>query len=238
MADIIKLTAILFIIAALAALAIAGTYGVSAPKIELQKRVEQEQALQAVFPEGATIEGYKGTAPLPEKFWTAKNSDGTVAGYAFETEGKGYSSNIKCIVGVNADGTILGLKVLSQAETPGLGTRIAEIVCTSYLWNSLFKKKPPGEPWFQSQFRGLTVNRPLAVKTKVDEWHKCSQRVRDALRDENAVTAITGATISTRTVTRSIEMSVPVYLKTLGVSGRMQEGGGGNDTSGDKTGNN
>jgi len=240
-ADIIKLTAILFVISALAALAISGTYSIASPKIELQKRREQEQALQAVFPPGARIEETKGSAPLPPLYWTAKNADGKILGYAFATAGKGYSSDIRCIVGVEPGGAILGMKVLSQAETPGLGTRVMEVVSTSYLWNSLFKKKTAGEPWFQSQFKGLNARRPFAVKTKVDEWHTCPPDARRALAAENAVTAITGATISTRAVVNAIETTVPNYLKAIErMSGRdeHQEGAAVDDTAGVETRNN
>ncbi|PJC48823.1 MAG: hypothetical protein CO035_01435, partial [Candidatus Omnitrophica bacterium CG_4_9_14_0_2_um_filter_42_8] len=38
----------------------------------------------------------------------------------------GYSSVIETMVGMKKDGTITGLRVISQNETPGLGIRIAE----------------------------------------------------------------------------------------------------------------
>ena len=39
---------------------------------------------------------------------------------------EGYSGNIEIMVGVEPAGTVTGVEILSQAETPGLGARITE----------------------------------------------------------------------------------------------------------------
>ena len=69
---------------------------------------------------------------------------------------------------------ITGIKVASQQETPGLGTRIEEL------------RRGEKEPWFQSQFRGKGAE--AAIKL-----------VRGGGPD--GIEAITGATISSRAVT-------------------------------------
>ncbi|MCG7986323.1 MAG: electron transport complex subunit RsxG [Candidatus Thiodiazotropha weberae] len=43
---------------------------------------------------------------------------------AWEVVGKGYAGDIRLIMGVNAEGEVLGVRVLSHAETPGLGDKI------------------------------------------------------------------------------------------------------------------
>jgi electron transport complex protein RnfG len=52
--------------------------------------------------------------------------NGEEIGYAFIAEGRGYSSTIQTMVGMYQNGTISRIYVISQTETPGLGTRIAE----------------------------------------------------------------------------------------------------------------
>jgi electron transport complex protein RnfG len=181
----------------------------------MQKKMEQSLALTEVFPQGVKINEHNGTSPLPSKYWTAVNADGSLAGYAFESSLRGYSSDIKCIAGVNPQGKISGLKILSQSETPGLGTRVAEVASKAYLWNSLFKPREKTEPWFQQQFRGLDLSKPISIKTKCAEWHKAGEAERMRLTEENAVTAITGATISTKAVVTSIEKQVSEYFKAM-----------------------
>ncbi len=43
---------------------------------------------------------------------------------AWEIVGQGYAGDIRLIMGVNAEGEILGVRVLAHAETPGLGDKI------------------------------------------------------------------------------------------------------------------
>jgi electron transport complex protein RnfG len=52
--------------------------------------------------------------------------NGEEIGYAFMAEGQGYSSRIKTMVGMYQNGTLSRIYVISQLETPGLGTRITE----------------------------------------------------------------------------------------------------------------
>jgi electron transport complex protein RnfG len=66
-------------------------------------------------------------------------SDGEQIGYAFLAVGKGYGGDINILVGLNDDTTLKGITIVSQEETPGLGTRITE-------------------PSFTDQFAGLDVN--------------------------------------------------------------------------------
>jgi electron transport complex protein RnfG len=227
--DLLKLTVILCVITAFAGLAIALTYSKTAPKIAEQKRIEQQAGLEAVFPEGTEIEEREGGGNLPEKYWVCRDS-GIVAGYAFEVSHRGYSSAIKSLVGVDTNGSILGIRVLSQEETPGLGTRVAESASKDFVWTSLFRKRRQEEPWFQRQFRGLSVESPIVIKTKCAEWHVRGDDDRSALRGENAVTAITGATISTKAVVTAIESNIPRYLRIFQAQGKERNGSAGAET--------
>ncbi len=56
----------------------------------------------------------------------------------YEIDAPGYSSIIELLVGVDNDGEIIGIKVLSQSETPGLG---ANIVKEEYLKQYIGKKQ-------------------------------------------------------------------------------------------------
>jgi Na+-translocating ferredoxin:NAD+ oxidoreductase RnfG subunit len=74
--------------------------------------------------------------------------------------------------------------VLSQNETPGLGTRIVEIQQKETIWDVAFKGAKPDpslRPWFQVQFDGKSI-------------HSLDSDVQ----------AISGATITSRAVIESI----------------------------------
>ena len=66
-------------------------------------------------------------------------SDDTKLGYAFLATGKGYGGDISILVGLSDETTVKGIKIISQTETPGLGSRISE-------------------PFFTDQFAGVDIN--------------------------------------------------------------------------------
>ncbi len=51
--------------------------------------------------------------------------DGLVTGYCFEVTAKGYNE-ITMIIGVNSDLTVAGIRILSQTETPGIGSKATD----------------------------------------------------------------------------------------------------------------
>ncbi|MBN1480590.1 RnfABCDGE type electron transport complex subunit G [candidate division KSB1 bacterium] len=185
MNDILKLGGLLMLITVIAATALAGIYNVTKPRIEAQKALELERALtvalpdapqEAIFPvqqndKVAYYIGYK----TPDKQDTV--------GYAFVARGSGYSSVIETMVGVDSAGQILGIKVLSQVETPGLGTKVEEV------------KYGEQDPWFTRQFLNKSADQ-LAVD-----------------KDGGDIQSITGATISSRALTNSVVQGYQKLLK-------------------------
>ncbi|NLY44893.1 MAG: RnfABCDGE type electron transport complex subunit G [Tissierella sp.] len=54
------------------------------------------------------------------------NAGGEVIGYVFKTISGGYGGEIPVMTGINVDGTLTGIKVGANSETPGLGTKVEE----------------------------------------------------------------------------------------------------------------
>ena len=54
-------------------------------------------------------------------YCVGEDANGETVGYVFTTAAKGYGGDVKIMVGVNADGTVAGVQILSLSETPGLG---------------------------------------------------------------------------------------------------------------------
>jgi Na+-translocating ferredoxin:NAD+ oxidoreductase subunit G len=99
---------------------------------------------------------------------------GQVTGVAYEIHGSGYAGQIKLMLGVAADGKVLGVRVLAHKETPGLGDKIE------------VKK---GD-WIQ-RFTGLALGDP-----PVDKW-----KVK---KDGGTFDQFTGATITPRGVVGAV----------------------------------
>lgn len=187
MRDILKLGGILLLVTAIAGGALSMVNSITRPKIELQRRLALERALTKALPTA----NKNAIVPIKEENQTYYKGFATpdttgLVGYAFVAKGKGYSSTIETMVGVDTLGSITGLAILHQVETPGLGTKIEEI------------KYGEDKPWFQVQFVGRKW-KYLAVD-----------------KDKGEITSITGATISSRAVANSIKEGLKSLENRLG----------------------
>ena len=88
-----------------------------------------------------------------------------VSALAWEITGQGYAGEIHLILGMDDAGEILGVRVLSHAETPGLGDKIEAQKSDWILgFNGLSLGDPPAEQWKVKkdggrfdQFSGATI---------------------------------------------------------------------------------
>jgi len=94
------------------------TDSITKDKIEEQKEQQIQSMLKEMFP---SMSEYT----FEDDIYTIY-SDGAGVGYAFLAVGKGYGGDIKILVGLEDETTIKGITIISQSETPGLGSRIAE----------------------------------------------------------------------------------------------------------------
>lgn len=177
MRDILKLGGILGFVTILAAAILAIVNGITQPLIEAQRVMALQEAVSLALPvtSPTSIRSVPADTKEPLFFVGLDSTDSSkIAGYAFVAVGKGYSSSIRTMVGVDTSMKIVGLKVLSQSETPGLGTKVEEI------------KYGEKDPWFLRQLIGK-LGPKLAVT-----------------KDGGEIEAITGATISSRALANSI----------------------------------
>jgi len=136
MKTILKFAFILFIVNLVAATILAATYNVTKSKIEEQVRLAQEQALKQVMPEeiAGRLESVEKDGAV--QYWKAfEGNNSQPNGYIFIAKKYGYSSVIETMVGMKKDGTVTGVRVISQNETPGLGVKIAETSFTKQFIN-------------------------------------------------------------------------------------------------------
>jgi electron transport complex protein RnfG len=212
--DIIKMTVVLTITGIAAAFLIAFTHSKTEAKIIQQQIQTKTSTFQAILPQGATLSELKGEkAGQPSQYWmSVKNTD---TSYVFKLSSSGYLGNISYFACLNTFGIIEGITILEQNETPGLGSRIQEVISNNYIWNGFSHKKDKMSPWFTEQFKGISILNSIAIEKNLGEWHKLNDGDRAKLLEKNAVTAITGATISTSAVAHGIESQANAYLQAI-----------------------
>jgi electron transport complex protein RnfG len=100
--------------------AVAFVYNVTEEPIEKAKQQKVAAALKAVLPV------FDNAPEAVDGVYKAMMGS-EVVGYAVEsTSPNGFNGNVKLMVGFDAEGTIVNIDVLEQAETPGLGSLMAE----------------------------------------------------------------------------------------------------------------
>lgn len=86
--------------------------------VEAQNRTRIKTVLENIFPDLTGFEEEEDLFVIYE--------GNNIAGYTFIASGNGYSGIISILVGMNNDYTIKDIAILSQTETPGLGSEITE----------------------------------------------------------------------------------------------------------------
>ena len=144
MSKIIKNALILMAITLVAGLALGFVYDITKEPIAEQEQKAKAEAYEAVFPDAATLETIPEiedvTADAREvldakgltqedilEVMLAKDDAGNTLGVVMNiTTHEGYGGDINLSMGIQKDGTVNGIQILSISETAGLGMKAAE----------------------------------------------------------------------------------------------------------------
>lgn len=153
------------------AILLASTDHVTAQDIAARSLEDRQNSLSQVIPP-AIHDNNPVTNTLPMKNEDGEEitvyratKEGRVTGVAYEIFGSGYAGRIKLMLGVDAEGRVLGVRVLAHKETPGLGDKI-EVKKGDWIlrFNGLSIGNPPIEKWKVKkdggqfdQFAGATI---------------------------------------------------------------------------------
>ncbi|MHA7881359.1 MAG: electron transport complex subunit RsxG [Saccharospirillum sp.] len=176
---------------------IAATQTLTADRIDQNVRAFEARLLYSLVPEASIdnvlVDSAQSTdvaelvatdllnLDAPGLWYQGQRAGEVVAVILPVTAPDGYTEAIRAIMAVDADGTILGVRVISHRETPGLGDQI-----------ELAKSD-----WILS-FDGLSL-----ASTPEEAW-----RVRS---DGGQFDAMTGATITSRTLVRSVHRGLQFF---------------------------
>ncbi|MBN2638476.1 MAG: RnfABCDGE type electron transport complex subunit G [Bacteroidales bacterium] len=182
----INMVLTLFVVTAIAALALGAVYVVTKKPIELANKQKQEDAIKKVLPDFDTLK----VMNLPDASgkdtlqFNVASKDGQLVGVAIKTyTDKGFGGRIDVMVGFYPNGSICNTAVLQMKETPGLGTNLEH------------KNSD-----FPNQFEGKN---PATYKLKVK-------------KDGGDVDAITAATISSRAFCDALQRAYDAFEKQKG----------------------
>ena len=127
---------LLAMFAVVTTLLITGTYLLTKDRISEQKRLAEEKALLQIVSrerhDNSMLDDIIAVGPdtigleLTEekRIYLARKDEAVVAAIIPVTAPDGYTGAIELIVGVNADGSVAGVRALSHRETPGLGDKV------------------------------------------------------------------------------------------------------------------
>ena len=144
-----NMTVCLFAICLVCSALLAGVYALTKEPIDAAAKAKNEAAIKEVLPDTASAIEEERTVEMDGVTYTynlAYDASGNTVGCAINVSTLGFGGPIIIKVGFDMNGVICNTKVLSQAETPGLGAKCVE-------------------PSFSGQFKGFDpAEKKLSVK--------------------------------------------------------------------------
>jgi len=133
----IRLGLPVIVVCVVAAAGLALTYGVTKDRIAAQDAEAVQKSLLVVLPEAKSFEAVTDTATLAaageaagdvtlEGVYRALDANGNPAGTGILVASRGYGGPIKMAVGVDGNGKVAGVSIVSMNETPGLGSKVVD----------------------------------------------------------------------------------------------------------------
>ncbi len=113
---VLRLALTLLAITAVVAACLAYVNGITKPRIDAAKAAKTQLAIETVLPGGGEeVQDFTDETGMVSKVY------GSDTGYAVEVTPSGFNGTITMMVGVSKDGKVLGISMISQTETAGLG---------------------------------------------------------------------------------------------------------------------
>jgi electron transport complex protein RnfG len=190
---------VLGLVALVVTLALAGTQLLTREEIAAQRRAAEARAYNEILPparyDNTLLDDFRLVEDRellglrqPRRILVARLDGEAQAVIVPAIAPDGYGGAIEMIVGINADGTVAGVRVVAHRETPGLGDRID---ARKSRWIDAFAGRSLGDPapaqWAVKkdggafdQFTGATIT-PRAVTAAVRRTLQYFEANREAL---------------------------------------------------------
>ncbi len=192
MRDIIKMILVLTLFCVGAGAILGQVYEITKGPIAEAKAEEVRRAIRAVLPvyDNKADEEFvekkigldKKGNDIIRKIYIGKQQGELIGRAMVVIAPDGYSGKIEIMMGVDSEGTITGIEIITHAETPGLGAKIEK------------EEKWPGK----GDGPGGLIGKSLANNLKVK-------------KDGGEIDQITGATISPRAIVKAVKKGLEFY---------------------------
>ena len=128
-----RLALTLLAITSVVAAILAGVNSVTAPRIASLKEQKLQNAIEAVLPGGGQEVPFTDETGMVTKVYKGSG------GYAIQVAPSGFGGTVTMMVGVDTEGKLLGVQVVSHSETAGLGAVAADTTDAGNAFRSQFK---------------------------------------------------------------------------------------------------
>jgi len=162
---LIKLVALSIVAAAV----LGAVYIPTQEQLKIYEEKQRELALVDVMPLADHFDPVKSGDEI--LYYRALDADNNLVGYSFFRDQSGSQDVITLAGGIDTDYNVMGVKIMTHAETPGMGAKITE-------------------PAFTDQFKGVAESDLMLSK------------------NDGAIDAITGATVSSQAVIDGIQTKI------------------------------
>ncbi|MFC1752020.1 FMN-binding protein [Thermoproteota archaeon] len=160
---------VMVLVTTISGLVLSGVWSVSVDKIKRNETIKIEQALKELSPD---TDHFSLVTKGESSVYECYNENNQLISYFFLAEANGFQALIKVAAAVDPGWiSLIGLRVLEQSETPGLGNKIVET-------------------GFTNKFAALRIQRLSPFS--------CIKNT--ASKSKGEIKAITGATISSKAV--------------------------------------
>ena len=218
----------LLIITTVAGSALGFIYQLTKAPIEAAATAKQQEAIELVMPgfdNDPAAEMYELVSDegFVLKVFPAKKGDHFIGAAIESVSNRGFSGEIKIMVGFTPEGDIVNYQVLEHKETPGLGSKMADWFKPSA--NSGEQKSR--NAFFDALF-GIKAKAGGGQDTKSIIGKNPGTSNLTVKKDGGDIHAITAATISSRAFLHAIEVAYKTYTqKTDAASSatKLEEGG-------------
>lgn len=173
--EILTVGGILMLITLVAGLLLSGVNLLTRDIIAETREEEAIAAMQEVLPIASDFEALD-----EEEVLHVGKKDGEIVGYTASVSPQGYGGEINMMVGLDKDGAVTGVRIISMSETAGLGSKT-------------------NDPAFLEQYIGKNQEVSLATSSP----------------DANEVAGISGATVSSKAVTRGVSDAIVMVQKAI-----------------------
>ncbi len=203
--DILKSTLVMFLVCLIVTGMLAGTDYLTKKQIADNNARQEEQTRYAVLKMAKTFKAGDIDNDGTTDYYAGYDGDRLV-GYTVTATEKGYGGDVTVMTGILFDGKVNDVAILSHSETPGLGANAQN-------------------PDFTNAFKQTFNKEGFAVSKDIKEDKSKNGNSGKGINDKsekpeeiavpNKIDAITGATITSRAVTRAVNKAIDIYYKII-----------------------